>query len=83
MKNLEKLDPSVRQLASNRLDPSLRRLAIVAVLPFLACVLIVFHDQAVSGKILLALLIVFGVSLLIAGALSYVFIVREEHTEGR
>ena len=45
--------------------------------------MIVFHDPGVSGKILLALLIVFAVSGLIAGALSYFFIAREERTERR
>jgi|1185.fasta_scaffold1670948_1 preprotein translocase subunit SecF len=83
MNKLDKLHPSLRGVASNGLDPSLTRLAIIAALPFLACIVIVFHDPGVSGKILLALLIVFAVSGLIAGALSYFFIAREERTERR
>ena len=84
MNKLDKLHLSLRGVASNGLDPSLTRLAIIAALPFLADrIVIVFHDPGVSGKILLALLIVFAVSGLIAGALSYFFIAREERTERR
>lgn len=81
MKKLDKLGPSIRQLAPDGLDPSLMRLAIITVLPFLACVLIVFHDPAVSTKILLSLFIVFVVSGVIAGGLCYVFMAREKRPE--
>ena len=81
MKKLDKLGPSIRQLAPDGLDPSLMKLAIIAVLPFLACVLIVFHDPAVSTKILLSLFIVFVVSGVIAGGLCYVFMSREKRPE--
>jgi hypothetical protein len=79
--DLSNLHPAVRSLGSGGLDPSLMRLAILAALPFLACVVIVLHDPAVKFKLLLSFAIVGVVSLLIAGALCYVFAAREGRSD--
>ena len=50
MKLPDKTDPAIRRLTQNGLDPSLRRLAIIAVLPFLACILIILHDTSVHTR---------------------------------
>ena len=81
MKLPDKTDPAIRRLTQNGLDPSLRRLAIIAVLPFLACILIVLHDISVSFKLLRDLFVVFAIGLVIAGGLSYLFISRERGAE--
>jgi len=77
----DKLDPAISQLTQNGLDPSLRKLAIVAILPFLAYILIVLHDTSVSFKLLRDLFLVFAISLVIAGGLSYFFMSRERRAE--
>ena len=81
MRTSDKLNPALRQAVQNGLDPSLRNLTVVAALPFLACILIVLHDSGVSFKLLRDLFMVFVISLVVAGGLSYFFMSREHDSE--